>query len=74
VLFTKTWSFAKATQKQAAAATTKITTTTTTRVIDDCVVVSNFRMISVSSFVFQMKRLVERTVWLSLSTPLTSLS
>ena len=41
---------------------------------DDCDVMSNFRMISVSSFVFQMKRLVERTVWLSLSTPLNSLS
>jgi hypothetical protein len=43
-------------------------------VIDDCDVVSNFRMIPVCCLIFQMKRLVERMVWLSLSTLLTSLS
>jgi hypothetical protein len=60
----------------AAAVTTTATTTattTTTTVIADCDV-SNFRMIPVSCLIFQMKRLVEKTVWLSLSTPPTSLS
>jgi hypothetical protein len=49
-------------------------TTATKRVIDNCDLVSDFRKISVSSLVFQMKRLAEKMVWLSLSTPLTSLS
>ena len=48
--------------------------TMTTRVIHDFDMMSIFRMISVYSFEFQMKRLVERMAWRSLSTPLTSLS
>jgi len=83
MLFTKTWSSAKATQNTVAAAaaaakmtmtTTKTRTIATTRVTDDCDVLSNFRIISIYSFVFQMKRLVERTAWPSLSAPLNSLS
>ena len=57
----------------------KTTTTTTptevaSSITDVIYMVSNFRMISISSLLFQMKRLVERMVWLSLLTPLNSLS